>query len=70
MSRDISFVVNGETRSSHNAMKLADLIAELGLTHLRVAVELNFEVIPRDQHESTTIENGDRLEIVSFVGGG
>ena len=49
---------------------VAALIAELGLADRRVAVERNREVVPRAQHASTELAAGDRLELVTFVGGG
>ncbi len=49
---------------------VADLLAELGLGEQRVAVELNLEIIPRARHEETRLGDGDRLEIVTLVGGG
>jgi sulfur carrier protein len=49
---------------------VAALIDVLGLADRRVAVERNREVVPRAQHSSTVLAAGDRLELVTFVGGG
>jgi sulfur carrier protein len=49
---------------------VATLISELGLAGRPVAVERNREVVPRAQHASTVLAAGDRLEVVTFVGGG
>ena len=49
---------------------VATLIHELGLTGRPVAVERNREVVPRALHASTVLATGDRLEVVTFVGGG
>jgi len=49
---------------------VAVLIGELGLAGKPVAVERNREVVPRAQHASTVLAPGDRLEVVTFVGGG
>jgi thiamine biosynthesis protein ThiS len=62
-------IVNGQTRSDHPAT-VAALLAELGLDPIRVAVELNLEILPRDRFAATGLNDGDTLEIVQFVGGG
>ena len=70
MKTEITFVVNGKERTAAEPLVLGELLEELGFANARVAVELNLEVVPRDRHAETTIKDGDRLEIVSFVGGG
>ncbi len=62
-------VVNGEERELA-ASTLDALIAELGMKADRVAVELNREIVPRARWSQTVLHDGDRLEIVHFVGGG
>ena len=62
-------VINGEERETA-AAAVAALIAELGLDPRKVAVEHNFEIVPRSQHAATPLTEGDRIEIVQFVGGG
>jgi thiamine biosynthesis protein ThiS len=62
--------LNGEPREFTDGLTLAALIAQLGMKQDRVAVELNLEIAPRSTWESTVIKNGDKLEIVHFVGGG
>ena len=63
--------VNGETRDIALPQEtLAALIEQLGMKGDRVAVELNHEIIPRARWSATVIRDGDRLEIVHFVGGG
>ena len=62
--------INGESRDFPDGITLAALVAQLGMKADRVAVELNLEIVPRPQWESTVLENGDKLEIVHFVGGG
>lgn len=66
----ISIVVNGSPRDVGDGTTVAALIAELGLGDRRVAVERNREVVPRAQHGETVLATGDRLEVVTFVGGG
>jgi sulfur carrier protein len=62
--------VNGEERSFANASTLAALIEGLGMRADRVAVELNREIVARERWRATELREGDRLEIVHFVGGG
>ena len=49
---------------------IAALLDQLGLPAKQVAVELNLELVPRDAHAARTLHEGDRLEIVTLVGGG
>jgi thiamine biosynthesis protein ThiS len=49
---------------------LRDLLRELGIPPLRVAVERNEELVPRTEYDATLLQDDDRLEIVTFVGGG
>ncbi|HXE90924.1 MAG TPA: sulfur carrier protein ThiS [Terriglobales bacterium] len=63
--------INGEERvASLPSPTVAGLVEHLGLKADRVAVELNREIVPRDQWGATPLADGDRLEIVHFVGGG
>lgn len=61
--------VNGEKHELPEGSTVLDLIASLGLEG-PVAVECNEEVVPRATHATTQLFDGDRLEIVHFVGGG
>ena len=61
--------VNGEPREVGAATVLA-LVEELGLDVRKVAVERNLEIVPRSLHAGTPIADGDRIEVVQFVGGG
>ena len=70
MSENIEVVVNGEARTITHGTTVSALIDELGLADRRVAVERNREIVPRAQHSSTVLSAGDRLELVTFVGGG
>ncbi|MGB5285822.1 MAG: sulfur carrier protein ThiS [Polyangiales bacterium] len=63
-------VVNGEERHVQPSTTVKQLLSSLGLGDTLVAVERNEEVVPRAQHESTHLSEGDRLEVVHFVGGG
>jgi sulfur carrier protein len=66
----IEVIVNGESRTVLQGTTVAALITELGLADRRVAVERNREVVPRAEHASTVLASGDKLELVTFVGGG
>lgn len=62
--------VNGEQRDVESAPTVADLVAALGLETRKVAVERNLEIVPRGLHAATPVHEGDRFEIVTFIGGG
>ena len=66
----MKLTINGEERSMENVSSLTSLLQQLGLKADRVAVELNREIVARGAWESTALKEGDRLEIVQFVGGG
>jgi sulfur carrier protein len=66
----MTLTINGESRTFEGLSTLAALIDALNLKGDRVAVELNREIVSRAQWESTPIKDGDKLEIVHFVGGG
>ena len=66
----ISIRVNGEHRRVATGISFADLALELGLEPTRVAVERNLEIVPRSTLADVTVEDGDEIEIVTFVGGG
>jgi sulfur carrier protein len=70
MSVNIDVVINGQPRVVNQGTTVATLIGELGLSGKPVAVERNREVVPRAQHASTVLTAGDRVEVVTFVGGG
>jgi sulfur carrier protein len=62
--------VNGTEREMPQASTVAELLAGLGLSDKRVAVELNRSIIAREDYAATGLSEGDVLEILSFVGGG
>ncbi|MGB7406871.1 MAG: sulfur carrier protein ThiS [Pontixanthobacter sp.] len=64
-----SVIVNGE-RQVCNATTIAELVASLGLDPAKVAVERNREIVPRSSLQEQSLQDGDVLEIVHFVGGG
>jgi thiamine biosynthesis protein ThiS len=62
--------INGEARDFDSPLTLAGLVDQLGMKADRVAIELNRSIVARDQWLQTDLAEGDRLEIVQFVGGG
>jgi thiamine biosynthesis protein ThiS len=63
-------LVNGEEKDLSDATSLSELITALDLPVARIAIELNREVVRRSDWGSTMLKDGDRIEIVHFVGGG
>ena len=63
-------VLNGEPFEAAHGDTVASLLVALDLHRGRVAVELNEDVVPRERHAATELHDGDRLEIVTLVGGG
>ena len=66
----LSVKINGEHRRVAGGISVADMLNELGLDPLRVAVERNLEIVPRGTLGEVKVEDGDDYEIVHFVGGG
>jgi thiamine biosynthesis protein ThiS len=66
----MTLTINGEDREFSAIQTLTELVAELGMKPDRVAVELNRELVRRDLWSATKLSDGDKLEIVHFVGGG
>jgi len=66
----MTLTVNGKSKSVADGLTLAQLVRELGLERNPIAIELNRQVVPRDRHGETRLTDGDRLEIVTLVGGG
>jgi thiamine biosynthesis protein ThiS len=62
--------INGDVHEFSDSLSLQGLIQQLGMKPDRVAVELNRDIVARENWEQTTLSDGDRLEIVHFVGGG
>ena len=62
--------INGQAENLDGAMSVADLLAHRNIEPVRVAVEINEEIVPRRTLAETMIRDGDRIEIVTFVGGG
>jgi thiazole synthase len=70
MTDMISVTVNGEPRRIPAPATVASLVADLGLDAAKVAVERNLSIVPKSTYAEAAVADGDRLEIVHFVGGG
>lgn len=66
----MQITVNGQPESVSDGASVAELLAQRKVEPIRVAVELNEDVVPRKSFTETALHDGDRLEIVTFVGGG
>lgn len=62
--------INGEEQSFEEVLDVAGLVRVLGLDPRKVAVERNLEIVPRSTYAAVRLLDGDKLEIVQFVGGG
>jgi thiazole synthase len=62
--------INGEERSLDMPVSVDVLLTQLGLEPAKIAVERNLEIIPRSRYRDVTVADGDRFEIVHFIGGG
>jgi thiamine biosynthesis protein ThiS len=66
----IEIRLNGDPMTLEAGVTLAELLEVLGLDPRRLAVERNLEVAPRGEHAQLVLQDGDRLEVVTLVGGG
>lgn len=62
--------VNGESRESRAGTTVADLLHDLDIKPDRVAVEVNLEIVDKGVFAQRSLQEGDRVEIISFIGGG
>ena len=62
--------VNGESTEFSDGSTVAELLERLQIPRERVAVEVNLDIVPKARHYSHILADGDRIEIVQFVGGG
>jgi thiamine biosynthesis protein ThiS len=63
-------IVNGEERTLETAQSVEKLLLDIGLDPKKVAVECNREIVPKSQFNAVLLKDGDKLEIVHFIGGG
>jgi sulfur carrier protein len=66
----MNLILNGEDRAFSEVADVAGLVTVLGLDARKVAVERNLEIVPRSAYGKTRLSDGDRIEIVHFIGGG
>lgn len=66
----LQLTLNGETRAFSDVADVAALVSALGLDTRKVAVERNLTIVPRSAYAATSLVDGDRIEIVHFIGGG
>ena len=66
----LNVTLNGETRQLTGAPSIAGMLAGLGLDPAKIAVERNLEIVPRSTYDAVAVTDGDRFEIVHFIGGG
>jgi thiazole synthase len=69
-SKKMRLTINGEDRTIENATTVADLLEQLQISATKVAVERNLEIVPKTSYGATPLGDGDKLEIVHFIGGG
>lgn len=66
----MNLFLNGEPASAPDAVTVAAFLESLGMPEKGVAVERNREIVPKSMYATTRLAEGDRIEIVQFVGGG
>jgi thiazole synthase len=66
----VTVTINGETRQFEAPVSVNALLTGMGLDPAKIAVERNLEIVPRSQYGETAVMDGDRIEIVQFIGGG
>lgn len=66
----IEVTINGDVHNIEGGQNLTDLLVGLKLDPSKVAVERNLEIVPKTTYQDIMVQDGDRLEIVHFIGGG
>ncbi len=66
----IEISINGDPYKLKNSLNLVDLLKDLKLDPMKVAIERNREIVPKTTYSMITLEQDDQLEIVHFIGGG
>ena len=66
----MQITINGKPETLDDGISVAQLLARLKLEPIRVALEINEDLVPRKTFADTMVHDGDRIEIVTFVGGG
>jgi thiamine biosynthesis protein ThiS len=66
----LNITLNGDVRAIPDGLSVEGLLRHLGIESKKVAVERNLEIVPKSAFQATAVAEGDRLEIVAFIGGG
>ena len=66
----MNITLNGDARAIPDGLTVDGLLRHLGIESKKVAVERNLEIVPKSAFQNTVVADGDRLEIVHFIGGG
>ncbi|GAB6072899.1 sulfur carrier protein ThiS [Venenivibrio stagnispumantis] len=66
----MKLIINGEEREFDKELTIEELVKELGITSPNFAVAVGMDVIPKSEYSSYKLKDGDKVEIVHFVGGG
>lgn len=66
----LTIILNGQPRQARPGSTIAELLATMEITARHVAVEVNLEIVPRSRHAEHRLQAGDRVEVVTLVGGG
>jgi sulfur carrier protein len=66
----MQFILNGNNVETEEGSSIAELLTRLGIGLERVAIEVNLDIVPKAKYDSHILAEGDRVEIVHFVGGG
>jgi sulfur carrier protein len=66
----MNIILNGASHAIEDGATVASLIDALGLTGQRLAVEVNGEIVPRSEHATHPLREGDKVELVQAIGGG
>jgi len=66
----VKLTLNGEIHTLPDDLTISGLIAHLGLPNKKIAVERNLEVVPKSTFSEVKLSDGDKLEIIHFIGGG
>jgi len=70
VTNTMQITVNGKSRECRQGLSIRELLDELAVKKNGIAVEVNRAIVPRSRHASTSLQPGDVVEIVTFVGGG
>src|ERR1700744_4384845 len=70
MPATVNVTLNGQNKNTNGGLTVRSMLASLGLDPAKIAVERNLEIVPRSTYDQVAVADGDRFEIVHFIGGG